>query len=64
MVKGNWLKFGKNFLSTKMLCMPGSLDFKFFESLHAAKGFEVDGNKLKIYYGDNAEDWMEFEDKT
>ena len=64
MVKGNWLKFGKNFLSTKMLCMPGSLEFKFFESLHAAKGFEVDGNKLKIYYGDNAEDWMEFEDKT
>ncbi|MDE2658007.1 MAG: META domain-containing protein, partial [Verrucomicrobiota bacterium] len=64
MVKGNWLKFGKNFLSTKMLCMPGSLDFKFFESLHAAKGFEVDGNKLKIYYGNNAEDWMEFEDKT
>jgi heat shock protein HslJ len=64
MVKGNWLKFGKNFLSTKMLCMPGSLDFKFFESLYAAKGFEVDGNKLKIYYGNNAEDWMEFEDKT
>ena len=64
LVKGNWLKFGKGFLSTKMLCMPGSLDFKFFESLHASKGFEVDGNKLKIYYGDNAEDWMEFEDKT
>ena len=64
MVKGNWLKFGKSFLSTKMLCMPGSLDFKFFESLHGSKGFEVDGNKLKIYYGDNAEDWMEFEDKT
>ena len=64
MVKGNWLKFGKSFLSTKMLCMPGSLDFKFFKSLHASKGFEVDGNKLKIYYGENAEDWMEFEDKT
>ena len=64
MVKGNWLKFGKGFLSTKMLCMPGSLDFKFFESLHTTKGFEVDGNKLKVYYGDNAEDWMEFEDKT
>ena len=64
MVKGNWLKFGKGFLSTKMLCMPGSLDFKFFESLHASKGFEVDGNKLKIYYGENAKDWMEFEDKT
>ena len=64
MVKGNWLKFGKGFLSTKMLCMPGSLDFKFFESLHASKGFEVDGNKLKVYYGDNDEDWMEFEDKT
>ena len=64
MVKGNWLKFGKSLLSSKMLCMPGSLDFKFFESLHAAKGFEVDGNKLKIYYGDNAENWMEFEDKT
>ena len=47
-----------------MLCMPGSLDFKFFESLHASKGFEVDGNKLKIYYGENAKDWMEFEDKT
>ena len=64
MVKGNWLKFGKGFLSTKMLCMPGSLDFKFFKSLHASKGFEVDGNKLKIYYGENTEDWMEFEDKT
>ena len=64
MVKGNWLKFGKGFGSTLMLCMPGSLDFKFFESLHASKGFEVDGNKLKIYYGENAEDWMEFEDKT
>ena len=64
MVKGNWLKFGKGFGSTLMLCMPGSLDYKFFESLHASKGFEVDGNKLKIYYGDNAEDWMEFEDKT
>jgi heat shock protein HslJ len=64
MVKGNWLKFGEGFGSTLMLCMPGSLDFKFFESLHATKGFEVDGNKLKIYYGDNAEDWMEFEDKT
>ena len=64
MVKGNWLKFGKGFLSTKMLCMPGSLDFKFFNSLHASKGFEVDGNKLKIYYGENAKDWMEFEDKT
>ena len=64
MVKGNWLKFGKGFLSTKMLCMPGSLDFKFFNSLHASKGFEVDGNKLKIYYGNNAKDWMEFEDKT
>ena len=37
---------------------------KFFETLHASKGFEVDGNKLKIYYGDNAEHWMEFEDKT
>ena len=35
-----------------------------FESLHASKGFEVDGNKLKVYYGDNDEDWMEFEDKT
>ena len=64
MVKGNWLKFGEGFGSTLMLCMPGSLDFKFFESLHATKGFEVDGNKLKIYYGDNAENWMEFEDKT
>ena len=64
MVKGNWLKFGKSFLSTKMLCMADSLDFKFFETLHASKGFEVDGNKLKIYYGDNAEHWMEFEDKT
>ncbi len=64
LVKGNWLKFGEGFGSTLMLCMPGSLDFKFFESLHASKGFEVDGNKLKIYYGDNAEHWMEFEDKT
>ena len=64
MVKGNWLKFGEGFGSTLMLCMPGSLDFKFFESLHASNGFEVDGNKLKIYYGNNAEDWMEFEDKT
>ena len=64
MVKGNWLKFGEGFGSTLMLCMPGSLDFKFFESLHASKGFEVDGNKLKVYYGDNDEDWMEFEDKT
>ena len=35
-----------------------------FETLHASKGFEVDGNKLKIYYGDNAGDWMEFEGKT
>jgi len=64
LVKGNWLKFGEGFLSTKMLCMPGSLDFKFFESLHASKGFEVDDNKLKIYYGNNAEHWMEFEEKT
>lgn len=64
MVKGNWLKFGKSLLSSKMLCMPGSLDFKFFESLHASKGFEVDGDKLKLYYGNNAEHWMEFEDKT
>ena len=64
LVKGNWLKFGEGFGSTLMLCMPGSLDFKFFESLHASKGFEVDGNKLKIYYGDNAEHWMEFEEKT
>ena len=60
LVKGNWLKFGKNFMSTRMLCMRGSLDFKFFESLHASKGFEVDGDKLKLYYGDNAEHWMEF----
>ena len=58
--KGNWLKFGKGFGSTLMLCMPGSLDFEFFESLQASKGFEVDGNKLKLYYGDNAEHWMEF----
>jgi heat shock protein HslJ len=64
LVKGNWLKFGEGFGSTLMLCMPGSLDFKFFESLHASKGFEVDGNKLKIYYGDKAEHWMEFEEKT
>jgi len=64
MVKGNWLKFGEGFGSTLMLCMPSSLDFKFFESLHASKGFEVDGNKLKVYYGENAKDWMEFEDKT
>jgi hypothetical protein len=40
--------------------MPGSLDFKFFEMLHMSKGFEVDGNKLKLFYGDNAERWMEF----
>jgi|TARA_B100000959_G_C14927479_1_gene602101 heat shock protein HslJ len=58
--KGNWLKFGKGFDSTEMLCMPGSLDFKFFEMLHMSKGFEVDGNKLKLFYGDNAERWMEF----
>ena len=58
--KGNWLKFGKGFGSTLMLCMPGSLDFEFFESLQASKGFEVDGNKLKLYYGGNAEHWMEF----
>ena len=64
LMKGNWLKFGEGFGSTLMLCMPGSLDFKFFESLHTSKGFEVDGNKLKIYYGDNAEHWMEFEDKS
>ena len=64
LVKGNWLKFGKNFMSTRMLCSSGSLDFKFFESLHASKGFEVDGDKLKLYYGNNAEHWMEFEDKT
>ena len=60
LVKGNWLKFGKNFMSTRMLCMRGSIDFKFFKSLHASKGFEVDGDKLKLYYGDNAEHWMEF----
>ncbi|MFQ3169345.1 MAG: heat shock protein HslJ [Limisphaerales bacterium] len=60
LVKGNWLKFGKQFMSTRMLCSSGSLDFKFFESLHASKGFEVDGDKLKLYYGDNAEHWMEF----
>ena len=58
--KGNWLKFGKGFGSTLMLCMPGSLYFEFFESLQASKGFEVAGNKLKLYYGDNAEHWMEF----
>ena len=58
--KGNWLKFGKGFGSTLMLCMPGSLDFEFFESLKTSKGFEVDGDKLKLYYGDNAEHWMEF----
>ena len=64
LVKGNWLKFGNHFMSTRMLCSSGSLDFKFFESLHASKGFEVDGDKLKLYYGNNAEHWMEFEDKT
>ncbi len=58
--KGNWLNFGKGFGSTLMLCMPGSLDFEFFESLKTSKGFEVDGDKLKLYYGDNAEYWMEF----
>ena len=60
LVKGNWLKFGKNFRSTRMLCMSGSIDFKFFKSLHASKGFEVDGDKLKLHYGDSAEHWMEF----
>jgi heat shock protein HslJ len=60
LVKGNWLKFGKNFMSTRMLCMRDSIDFKFFKSLHASKGFEVDSDKLKLYYGNNAEYWMEF----
>ena len=58
--KGNWLKFGKGFGSTLMMCMPGSLDFEFFKSLQSSKGYEVDGDKLKLYYGDNAEHWMEF----
>ncbi|MDP6794080.1 MAG: META domain-containing protein [Verrucomicrobiota bacterium] len=58
--KGNWLKFGKGFGSTLMLCMPGSLDFEFFKSLQSSKGFEVDGKKLKLHYGENAEHWMEF----
>ena len=43
-----------------MMCMPGSLDFEFFKSLQSSKGYEVDGDKLKLYYGDNAEHWMEF----
>ena len=60
--KGNWLKFGKGFGSTLMFCMPGSLDFEFFESLQASKGYEVDGNKMKLFYGDNAEHWMEFKE--
>ncbi len=58
--KGNWLKFGGGFGSTLMLCMRGSLDFEFFESLQVSKGFEVDGNNLKLFYGDNAENWIEF----
>jgi hypothetical protein len=45
-----------------MLCMSGSIDFKFFKSLHASKGFEVDGDKLKLHYGDSAEHWMEFKE--
>ena len=65
LVKGNWLKFGNQLHCRRGCCaVPGSLDFKFFESLHASKGFEVDGDKLKLYYGNNAEHWMEFEDKT
>lgn len=60
--KGNWLNFNSPFGSTLMFCMSGSLDFKFFESLKLAKGFEVKGNRLRIYYGNNAEYLMEFED--
>jgi heat shock protein HslJ len=60
LVKGNWLKFGKNFRSTRMLCMSDSIEFKFFKLLHASKGFEVNGDKLKLHYGDSAEHWMEF----
>jgi len=62
LVKGNWLKFGKNFRSTRMLCMSDSIEFKFFKSLHASKGFEVDGDKLKLHSGDNAEHRMEFKE--
>jgi heat shock protein HslJ len=62
LVKGNWLKFSKHFMSTRMLCSSGSLNFKFFESLHSSKGFEVDGDKLNLYYDNNAEHWMEFKE--
>ena len=58
--KGNWLEFGGGFGSTLMLCMPSSLDFEFFESLQVSKGFEVDGNNLKLFYGEKAENWIEF----
>ena len=59
--KGNWLNFNTPFGSTLMFCMSGSLDFKFFEALKLAKGYEVEGMKLRIYYGKEVNSTMEFE---
>ena len=61
-VKGNWLNFNSPFGSTLMFCMPESLDFKFFEVLKLAKGYEVEGDKLTVYYGTEANYLMEFEE--
>ena len=62
-VQGNWLNFNSPFGSTLMFCMPESLDFKFFEALKLAKGYEVDGGKLRVYFGIKANCLMEFEEE-
>ena len=61
-VKGNFLNFNSPFGSTLMFCMPESLDFKFFEALKLAKGYEIYGGKLRVYYGKDADSVMEFKD--
>ena len=61
-VNGNWLNFNTPFGSTLMFCMSDSLDFKFFESLKLAQGYDVKVNKLRVFYGNKKRQFLEFEE--
>ena len=42
--------------------MSESLDFKFFESLKLAQGYDVKANKLRVFYGNKKRQFLEFEE--
>ena len=42
----------------------GSIDFQFSSALLAAKGYEVGENRFRIYFGEQSENWMDFEESN